>query len=85
MAFARRIKSNGGDGYVKNVVFDHFMGLGTAYACKLFLPTCLSLHIIERETVDIDEFWSDATKASGDGVVLSNITFSVRSEMCLST
>ncbi|KIP03607.1 glycoside hydrolase family 28 protein [Phlebiopsis gigantea 11061_1 CR5-6] len=52
------IKSNGGDGYVKNVVFDHFMGLGTAYG------------------LDIDEFWSDAATAPGDGVVLSNITFS---------
>ena len=27
----RRIKTNGGDGYVKNVVFDNFIGLGTAY------------------------------------------------------
>ena len=29
--FLRRIKTNGGDGYVKNVIFDNFIGLGTAY------------------------------------------------------
>lgn len=52
------IKTNGGDGYVRNVVFDTFLGLGTAYA------------------LDIDEFWSDASKAAGNGVQLSNLTFS---------
>lgn len=52
------IKSNGGDGYVRNVVFDNFLGLGTAYA------------------LDIDGYWSSISTIAGNGVQLTNITFS---------
>ena len=43
-------------------------------------PRVIYSYITKRYAVDIDEFWSDATKAAGDGVVLSNITFSVRAQ-----
>lgn len=51
------IKSNGGDGYVENVVFENFIGHGNAYS------------------LNIDQYWSDETTQSGNGVQLSNITF----------
>ena len=72
---SRRIKSNGGDGYVKNVVFDNFIGIGTAYACE-WISSSHGLHA-KTNVVDIDSFWSSASKASGNGVQYSNITFSV--------
>ena len=58
-----RIKSNGGDGYVRNILFDQFYGLGTAYG------------------LDINEYW-ESTTGAGNGVTLSNITFSVSPSKC---
>lgn len=72
-----RIKTNGGDGYVKNVIFDNFVGLGTAYGCKSTVTKVVRLAHTEWLTVDIDEYWTQATQADGKGVKLSNITFSV--------
>lgn len=51
------IKSNGGSGTVKNVVFENFIGRSNAYS------------------LDIDQYWSSMDAADGDGVQLSNITF----------
>lgn len=70
-----RIKSNGGDGYVRNVVFDTFIGIGTAYACEKCSNSTIS-HI-KQNLVDIDSFWSSQAKASGNGIQISGITFSV--------
>ena len=53
------IKSNLGSGYVRNIVFDHFVSRDTAYG------------------LDINQYWASQTPRSGDGVHLSNITFSV--------
>ncbi|RDX45296.1 rhamnogalacturonase [Lentinus brumalis] len=55
---ALMIKSNLGSGYVRNVVFDHFISRGTAYG------------------LDINQYWASQTPGSGDGVQLSNISFS---------
>jgi len=52
------IKSNGGDGYIKDCSFTNFIGHSNAYA------------------LDINEFWTEATLASGNGVVISDLTFS---------
>ncbi|KZP14838.1 glycoside hydrolase family 28 protein [Athelia psychrophila] len=49
------IKSNGGDGYVKNVLLENFKATGSAYG------------------LDIDQYWSSQTAASGVGVSLTNI------------
>ena len=54
------IKSNGGSGYLRNVLLQNFLARGTAYG------------------LDVDQFWSGTTTASGDGVTLTNITFQVR-------
>lgn len=53
------IKSWGGDGYVKNVLFENFLSHNTAYG------------------LDVNQYWSSQTQAAGNGVALSNITFSV--------
>lgn len=53
------IKSNGGSGYVEDVVFENFIGHGNAYS------------------LDIDQYWSPETTVAGDGVKLTNISFSV--------
>jgi len=55
------IKSNGGSGYVKNVVFDNFIGFSNAYS------------------LNVDQYWSSMKPVGGNGVALSNITFSVGS------
>ena len=52
------IKSNGGDGYIKDCTFTNFIGHSNAYA------------------LDINEYWTDAALASGNGVVISGLTFS---------
>jgi rhamnogalacturonan hydrolase len=52
------IKSNGGDGYIKDCSFNNFIGHSNAYA------------------LDINEYWTDAALASGNGVVISGLTFS---------
>ncbi|KAF2705800.1 glycoside hydrolase family 28 protein [Pleomassaria siparia CBS 279.74] len=51
------IKSNGGSGYVEDVVFENFIGHGNAYS------------------LDVDQYWSSMSAVAGDGVQLSNITF----------
>ncbi|KAF8914337.1 rhamnogalacturonan-hydrolase [Gymnopilus junonius] len=51
------IKSNGGSGYVQNVLFQNFISRGTAYG------------------LNVNQYWSDETTASGNGVQLSNIQF----------
>ena len=56
------IKSNGGSGYVRNVLFQNFLARGTAYG------------------LNVNQYWSDETTASGNGVQLSNIQFEVRPE-----
>jgi rhamnogalacturonan hydrolase len=52
------IKSNGGDGYIKDCSFNNFIGHSNAYA------------------LDVNEYWTDAALASGNGVVISGLTFS---------
>ena len=52
------IKSNGGDGYIRDCSFNNFIGHSNAYA------------------LDINEYWTDAALASGNGVVISGVTFS---------
>lgn len=52
------IKSNGGDGYVRDSTFTNFIGHSNAYA------------------LDINEYWTQRTLDSGDGVMISNLTFS---------
>ena len=52
------IKSNGGDGYVKDCTFTNFIGHSNAYA------------------LDINEAWSQRKLDPGNGVVISNLTFS---------
>lgn len=58
------IKSNGGDGFLRNVVLDSFLARGTAYG------------------LDVDQHWSGQTPVAGDGVSVSNITFSVSMCVC---
>lgn len=58
------IKSNGGDGFLRNVVLDSFLARGTAYG------------------LDVDQHWSGQTPVAGDGVSVSNITFSVSMFVC---
>jgi rhamnogalacturonan hydrolase len=52
------IKSNGGDGYVKDCTFNNFIGHSNAYG------------------LDVNEYWTDETLASGSGIALSGLTFS---------
>ncbi|OKL60948.1 putative rhamnogalacturonase B [Talaromyces atroroseus] len=55
------IKSNEGSGTVENVVFENFIGI----LCENFLFLCILL-----------TYWSSQTAAGGEGVTLTNITFS---------